>query len=314
MKKTFASSFFWLTISATLIGSSAFAAPPDNFGSVPPGFTSQTLATTTDGATLHYVRGGNGPAIILLHGFPEDWTEYRSIMPRLAQNFTVVAVDLPGLGGSGPATNGYDAAHLAIDIRGLVVALKLDHAYLVGHDLGGIVAYAYLRQFADSLRGAMILDVPVPGIAGWEEATAGMWHIGFLQTPDLPEKMVDGKQSEFLGHFLDIAKFTAQQRNYYFRIYGLNQLHSAFEIFRAFPEDGRWNVTQSELVNTPLTFVVGENSFFARFRQTVTNGFSAKNIPNVDSATVPKASHYMIADNSSAVADLVEKKALPIKR
>ena len=71
---------------------------------------------------------------ILIHGLPEDWVEYRAVMPRLAQRFTVVAV---------------------------------------GHDLGGLVTYAYVRRFPDSLRGAMILDVPVPGLAGWDEATAG---------------------------------------------------------------------------------------------------------------------------------------------
>jgi pimeloyl-ACP methyl ester carboxylesterase len=246
---------------------------------------------------------------MLLHGFPQDWTEYESIMPQLAKGFTVVAVDLPGIGLSAPAKNGYDAAHIAADIHGLAFALKLDHPYLVGHDLGGIVTYAYLRQFADSLRSAMILDVPMPGIAGWEEATSGMWHIGFIQTPDLPEKMVTGKQPEFIGHLLDIARFTPKQRNYYFTAYGANQLHAAFEIYRAFPEDGKWNASRTESNSVPLTVATGERSFFAGFRQVFVDGYRAKGMTHVESASIANASHYLIADNPQAVADLIEQKA-----
>ena len=72
---------------------------------------------------MHYVRGGQGPAVILIHGMPEDWTEYKAIMPRLAQRFTVVAVDLPGLGQSSPAAGGYEAASLAADIHAMAQSL-----------------------------------------------------------------------------------------------------------------------------------------------------------------------------------------------
>ena len=91
--------------------------------------------------------GGQGPTVILVHGFPENWVEYRAIMPRLRKRFTVVAVDLPGIGRSGPATGGYDAANLAGQIHALVQFLKLERPYIVGHDLGGLVG---LRMFAGS--------------------------------------------------------------------------------------------------------------------------------------------------------------------
>src|SRR5215204_6484132 len=88
----------------------------------PSGFTSG--AAPVLGTSVHFVRGGNGPAVILIHGFPEDWTEYRAIMPRLAERFTVVAVDLPGIGGSRPAEGGYDAANLASHIHAVAESLK----------------------------------------------------------------------------------------------------------------------------------------------------------------------------------------------
>jgi hypothetical protein len=106
---------------------------------VPPGFTSSMA--NANGVRLHFVSGGAGPALILIHGFPQDWAEYRSIMPRLAKRFTVMALDLRGIGQSSIASGGYDADTLAKDVYELAKAQKLDHIYVVGHDLGGQVAY-----------------------------------------------------------------------------------------------------------------------------------------------------------------------------
>src|SRR6516225_1555231 len=109
------------------------------------GYMSETAEV--NGITLHYVRGGKGPAVILIHGFPEDWFEYHAIMPRLAKQFTVIAVDLRGVGGSTTSAGGYDAANLAEDIHQLVASLKLERVYIVGHDIGGMVAYAFVRRY-----------------------------------------------------------------------------------------------------------------------------------------------------------------------
>ena len=98
-----------------------------------------------NGTRLHYVRGGSGPAIIPLHGFPEDWYEFRLVMPRLAKTFTVLAVDLRGVGESAPSATGYEAANLAEDVHQLVVSLGLEHVYVFGHDIGGMVTYAFAR-------------------------------------------------------------------------------------------------------------------------------------------------------------------------
>jgi pimeloyl-ACP methyl ester carboxylesterase len=274
----------------------------------PPGFSSADIPVK--GTSLHYVRGGQGPAIVLLHGFPQDWTEYEAIMPRLAKRFTVVAVDLPGIGRSAPAAGGYDTANLSDYIHGLITALKLDRPYLVGHDLGGLVTYAYARQFPDSPRGAMILDVPTPGLAGWDESTAPIWLIGFAQVPGLAEKLVPGQQEAFLGYFLGIGKFTPAARAHYFLAYGRTQLHAAFEIYRAFGEDAELNAVQTAPNSVPLVVAVGEKSFFAPFLATFVNGYRAKGMSEVVSARVPSASHYLVADNPEAVADLIERYAV----
>jgi pimeloyl-ACP methyl ester carboxylesterase len=260
------------------------------------------------GTRLHYVRGGRGPAIILMHGFPEDWVEYRAVMPQLAQRFTVVAVDLPGIGQSQPAAGGYDAANLAAHIHGLVEFLKLDRPYIAGHDLGGVVTYAYVRRFPESLRSAMIIDVPIPGLAGWDEATSGFWHVGFIQAPgQLAEKLVVGRQEAFLGWSLDMGKFAPDRRAYYIQSYGAPQLHAAFEMYRSSSENAKWNEAQTTPNSVPLAVVVAEHFFFAPLLAKFVEGYRAKGMLHVNSAIVPGAGHYLLADNPEAVGDLIEQ-------
>jgi pimeloyl-ACP methyl ester carboxylesterase len=257
---------------------------------------------------LRFVRGGSGPAIILIHGFPEDWAAYQAIMPRLAQCFTVVAIDLPGIGRSAPPPHGHDAASLAVQIHGLAEVLRLDRPYVVGHDLGAHVAYAYVRRFPEALRGAMILDTPIPGLAGSDEAASGLRHIGFMQTPCLAETLVPGRQATFLGLFFDLGQFTPEQREYYVRSYGADQLYAAFEMFRALPRNSEWNAAQTGPNAVPLV-AVDEKSFFNALLPAFVDGYRAKGIGLVGGARVPGAGHYLLADNPDAVAALIEQHA-----
>src|SRR5262249_8727830 len=169
------------------------------------GFVSGRAAV--NGTVLHYVRGGSGPVVILLHGFPQDWYEYHQVMPRLAKRFTVVAVDLRGIGGSMATAGGYEAANVAEDIRQLSQQLQLERLYLVGHDLGAIVAYAFARRFPDSARGVMLLDVPLPGLEPWGKVVADplLWHINFQQTPELPEQLIADRQAIYFRHFFNLG-------------------------------------------------------------------------------------------------------------
>ena len=147
------------------------------------GFTSNMA--NVNGVRLHFVSGGAGPALILIHGFPQDWTEYRAIMPRLAKQFTVMALDLRGIGQSSIASVGYDADTLAKDVYELAKAQKLDHIYVVGHDFGGQVAYAFARKYPSVTRGAMLLDSRFPAsTAGCLDHDPSVWHRGGAR--DLP--------------------------------------------------------------------------------------------------------------------------------
>ena len=132
------------------------------------GFVSSTA--NVNGVTIHYVRGGTGPAVVLLHGFPQDWFAYHRIMPRLAKSFTVIAADMRGVGRSTAPRDSFDASNVAADIRQLAQVLKLEPVYIAGHDNGAMVAYTYARLYPAQTRGVMILNSPLPGIEPWNES------------------------------------------------------------------------------------------------------------------------------------------------
>jgi pimeloyl-ACP methyl ester carboxylesterase len=273
-------------------------------------FISETVSV--NGTTLHYVRGGKGPALILIHGFPQDWFEYQLIMPRLAKRFTVVAVDLRGIGGSKATQAGYDAASMAEDVDQLAAALKLKDIYVVGHDVGGQVAYALVRRHPQDLRGAMILDTAIPGVAGWDESMSGpsLWHVGFMQVPGLAEKMVPGREAAYLGYFFGFSKFTPAQQAHYLQAYGsLAQLHAAFEMYRALPANVKINAEQHGPNDVPLLLASGEKSPFAALAPKTAGDLRAHGFSHVEIGTIPGAVHYDVQDQPDATAALIEQHA-----
>jgi pimeloyl-ACP methyl ester carboxylesterase len=201
---------------------------------------------------------------------------------------------------------------MADDVHRLAEALKLEHVYVVGHDVGGMVAYAYLRKYPQTLRGAMILDGPVPGISGWDDVLSGpaTWHVGFMQAPGLAEKLVPGRQADYLGYFYDFGKFTPAERAYHLRSYASpTQLHAAFEMYRAFPANVKFNSAQTARNDVPLVFAAGEKSPFVKLLPKFIDGLRASGLSSVEPATVPGAVHYVVADNPEAVVTLIEQHA-----
>jgi pimeloyl-ACP methyl ester carboxylesterase len=274
------------------------------------GFASSTA--NVNGTTLHYVRGGKGQPIILIHGFPEDWYEFHKVMPRLAKKFTVIAVDLRGIGGSTAPLAGYDAANMAEDIHQLAQQLKLERVYIVGHDIGGIVAYAFARRYPQVTRGAMILDAPIPGIEGWDEIQGdpSVWHIRFMQVPGLAEKLVAHRQADYFGYFFSFGKFTLSDEAHYVMAYATSsQLHAAFEIYRAFPADAQFNTAQVGSNEVPFFLAAGDGSPFAKLVPKMAEGLRADGCNQVETGVIQGSVHYVVEDQPEAVADLIEQNA-----
>jgi pimeloyl-ACP methyl ester carboxylesterase len=273
-------------------------------------FASETARV--NGIMLHYVRGGNGPAVILIHGFPQDWFEYHAIMPQLAKRFTVIAVDLRGVGGSTAKPGGYDAPNMAEDVHQLVAALKLERVYIVGHDIGGHVAYAFVRRYPEATRGAMILDTPIPGIEGWDEIQRhpAMWHVRFMQAPGLAEELVVGRQADYFGYFFQFGKFTPSDEAHFVKAYAtLAQLHAMFEMYRAFPVNEQFNATQRDPNGVPLLSAAGDGSPFAQLVPKIAEGLRANGCAHVETTLIQRAVHYVVEDQPEAVADLIERYA-----
>jgi pimeloyl-ACP methyl ester carboxylesterase len=160
---------------------------------------------SVNGIQMHYVIGGHGDPVVLLHGWPETWYAWHKVMPALARNYTVIAPDLRGLGDSSKPLTGYDGKTLAEDIHQLVTKLGFKTIFLVGHDIGSWVAYPYAAAHPSEVKGLAILEVPPPG-PSFPSGTPAPWWVIFHQTPDVPEALVQGKEMEYLSwHYQNLA-------------------------------------------------------------------------------------------------------------
>jgi pimeloyl-ACP methyl ester carboxylesterase len=153
------------------------------------------------GVKLHYLKAGHGPAVILLHGYTQTSRMWRPLVPLLAEKFTVIAPDLPGIGDSEIPKDGLDMKTAAIRIHGLVKSLGIEKARVVGHDIGLMVAYAYAAQFPRETEKLVVMDAFLPGVAGWEDVynNPGIWHFRFNGAT--PEALVRGRERIYFEHF-----------------------------------------------------------------------------------------------------------------
>ena len=162
--------------------------------------TEKTIASSTaevDGLTLHYLTAGKGPAVVLLHGYAQTSRMWRPIIPLLAEKFTVIAPDLPGIGDSAIPKDGLDMKTAAIRMHALVQKLGVQKARVVGHDIGLMVAYAYAAQFPAETEKLVLMDAFLPGVEGWESIynNPGLWHFRF--NGPTPEKLVQGRERTY---------------------------------------------------------------------------------------------------------------------
>jgi pimeloyl-ACP methyl ester carboxylesterase len=161
----------------------------------------QSRFAEADGIKLHYLTAGHGPTVILLHGYAETSLMWRPLIPKLADRFTVIAPDLPGIGDSDVPKDGLDMKTAAIRIHMLAKSLDIQKARVVGHDIGLMVAYAYAAQFPDEVEKLVVMDAFLPGVPGWELAydSPDFWHFRFHGPT--PEALVAGRESIYFAYF-----------------------------------------------------------------------------------------------------------------
>jgi len=166
--------------------------------------TRETIASRTaqiNGVKLHYMTAGHGTPLILLHGYAETSLMWKPIIPVLAERFTVIAPDLPGIGDSDIPTDGLDMKSAAVRIHDLAKSLAVQKAHVVGHDIGLMVAYAYAAQFPTEVTKLVLMDAFLPGVAGWEAVynNPSIWHFRF--NGPTPEALVQGRERTYFDYF-----------------------------------------------------------------------------------------------------------------
>lgn len=158
----------------------------------------------TDDVNIHAVTAGEGRPLVLLHGFPQTWWEWRKMIPILAEHHTVIAPDLRGAGHSDCPQGGYDKARLAADVHGLMLALGHERYAVCGHDIGGMVAMALAATQRQAVTHLAILDVPLPGWSRWEAIFSDprVWHFAFHMKEHLPERLLHGREYDYVSTFI----------------------------------------------------------------------------------------------------------------
>ena len=250
--------------------------------------------------SLHVVEAGDprGRPYLFLHGWPQSWRTWQDVMMLAAPEARAIAIDLPGVGESASSTDG-SKRQLAASVHDLVSALGLTGLTLVGHDVGGMIAYSYLRQYADADQ-VVIMDTVIPGVDPWQEVLSNpyIWHFALHAIPALPETLVQGRQAEYFDFFYDVlsadpSRITPHSRAEYVSAYRSDTaLTAGFGFYRAFARDARDNADSSKTaaVHTPLLYLRGdrEGGNIASYAA----GFRDAGVKHVATTLVPDAGHF----------------------
>jgi pimeloyl-ACP methyl ester carboxylesterase len=258
---------------------------------------------SVNGIQMHYVIGGQGDPVVLLHGWPQTWYKWRHVMPALAQNYTVVAPDLRGLGDSSKPVSGYDGNTTAEDIYRLLTQLGLgEKIYLVGHDVGAQTAYSYAAIHPNNVSKLVIMDYIFPGFYPPNLQGVCCWWFSFHQTRDVPELLTAGNEREYLSwHYNGLAynpeAITEADIDKYVRSYSApGGMRAGFEYYRAFPINEEQNKALSETKLQIPVLALGGDIYPAlggdapgNFALDSTQGLAN----NVRGVIVPLSGHYI---------------------
>lgn len=270
------------------------AAPPQNF---------KHQTATVNGINIHYVIGGEGEPLVLIHGFGQNWFMWNRLLPELSKHFTVIAPDLRGSGESDKPGSGYDKKTMATDIHELVKQLGYNNINLVGHDIGLMVAYAYAAQFGNEVKKMALLDALIPGVEPvWHQVSTTVWHFGFFARP-VAGDIVAGHEREFLTDFwpqVGFVKdpFTKEESDEFIRAFATKGAPTGcFHWFGEFARDVEDNHEfMKKKLTMPLLAMGGEHfsaPFLAAHCRLVAD--------NVSETKIMGAGHWIVQEQTAQV-------------
>src|SRR5436190_4380868 len=276
--------------------------------SLPSSFQAKTIHSP-EGADIFVRWGGSGPVVVLIHGYAENSDSWAPLAADLMKDHTVVVPDLRGIGKSSKPEAGYDKKTQAKDIRAVVTGLGYDKTFVVAHDIGNTVAYAYAATYPDKVERLVVMDAPIPGIEPWNEIllNPGVWHFSF-HGPDA-ERLVAGREriyfdriwNDFTG---DPSQPDEATRNFFTATYAQpGGMRAGFAQFTAFSVDAAENkVFERVKLTMPVLAVGGEKSFGAL--QAVIMRHVAT---SVQEAVVPLSGHWLMEESPVYTVNLVRK-------
>jgi pimeloyl-ACP methyl ester carboxylesterase len=274
--------------------------------SLPSTFNAQTVRSPA-GADIFVRSGGNGPVVVLIHGYAETSDSWGPLAAELAKSYTVVVPDLRGIGRSSKPVGGYDKKTQAADIRAVITTFGYDRAYVVSHDIGIMVAYAYAATYPDKVERLVVMDAPIPGIAPWDEIVKNpkLWHFSFWGTDE--ERLVQGRERVYLDRIWDDftgdpSKPDEATRAFYAAQYAQpGGMRSGFAQFKAFEQDAEDNkIFQRTKLTMPVLAVGGEKSFGGSQAVVMRNVAT-----NVREAVVPASGHWLLEENPTYTVALI---------
>jgi len=257
----------------------------------------------TDGATIHARVGGQGPAVVMLHGFGDTGDMWAPLATALVADRTVVVPDLRGMGLSSHPDRGYDKKTQGHDVARVLDRLKIETADLVTHDIGNMVGYAFAAQFPARVTRWVVMDAPLPGIGPWDEIlkSPALWHFNF-RGPDV-ERLVQGRERIYLDRFwnelsANPKSIDEETRRHYAELYARpGAMHAAFEQFAAFSQDAVDNkaLAAKGKLAMPVLAIGADKSFGTTQADVV--GFVAT---DVTAQVIADSGHWLMEEQPAA--------------
>ena len=272
---------------------------------------------SVNGTKIHYVMGGKGDVILLIHGYPETWHTWHKMMPALAANHTVIAVDLRGLGESQITEKGYEKRNVAEDIHQLMESLGIKKFNVVSHDWGANVGYALTNAYPETVTKLVYAESVIPGFGmekAMDPANGGLWHFGFFMSK-YAEMLTAGHEREFLtkwGYKGDetFQKDSIDQADVDVYVAAYTKpggMTAGFNYYRAIMDDLKYNRANMKKLKMPVLAIGGDHSFgpgVGMFLKAVAD--------NVQSEVIKDCGHFVSEEQPTAftklILDFVDKK------
>lgn len=260
---------------------------------------------------MHYLAAGEGDPVLLLHGWPQTSHEWRHVIPLLAPRHRIVAPDLRGLGDTSRPLEGYDSRTVAGDLVELMLRhLRVERFHLVGHDWGGPVAFALACLQPQAVRTLTLIDVTVPGIGPDLSQGGKRWHHAFHMTPDLPERLIEGRERDYLSWFYREFSWqpnaiAAEDLDEYLRTYTQpGAMRAGFAYYRSIPKNIADNraLLQSGFKLPMPALAIGGGRMEARGRGQEPELSLREIAHDVQGMVVPESGHFVPEEQPQAVA------------